>query len=102
LPDFCRYKIPKWEKYTILPQNIPNVHKIYQKYVKWTECPYNIPTSSIARPSKIYPNLAFWFENKPSGNPANNSEFQAEPGGGLKIALSNQSPLFRNETFLIL
>jgi hypothetical protein len=27
-------------------------------------------TSSIARPSKIYPNLDFWFENKPSGNPA--------------------------------
>jgi hypothetical protein len=29
-----------------------------------------MPTSSIARPSKIYPNLDFWFENKPSGNPA--------------------------------
>jgi hypothetical protein len=26
-------------------------------------------TSSVARPSKIYPNLDFWFENKPSGNP---------------------------------
>jgi hypothetical protein len=24
---------------------------------------------SIARPSKIYPNWNFWFENKPSGNP---------------------------------
>jgi hypothetical protein len=29
----------------------------------------NIPTSSIARPSKNYPNLDFWFENIPSGNP---------------------------------
>jgi hypothetical protein len=29
----------------------------------------HIPTSSIARPSKDYPNLDFWFENKPSGNP---------------------------------
>jgi hypothetical protein len=29
----------------------------------------NKPTSSSARPSKIYPNLDFWFENKPSGNP---------------------------------
>jgi hypothetical protein len=29
-----------------------------------------IPTSSIARPSKLYPNLDFWPENKPSGNPA--------------------------------
>jgi hypothetical protein len=28
-----------------------------------------MPSSSIARPSKIYPNLKFWFENKPSGNP---------------------------------
>jgi hypothetical protein len=28
-----------------------------------------IPTSDIARPSKIYPNLDFWFENQPSGNP---------------------------------
>jgi hypothetical protein len=26
-------------------------------------------TSSIARPSKIYPNWYFWFENIPSGNP---------------------------------
>jgi hypothetical protein len=31
LPDFSWYKIPKWEKYTILPQTIPNVHKIYQR-----------------------------------------------------------------------
>jgi hypothetical protein len=29
-----------------------------------------MPTSSIARPSKIYPNPDFWFENMPSGNPA--------------------------------
>jgi hypothetical protein len=28
-----------------------------------------MPTSSIASPSKIYKNLDFWFENKPSGNP---------------------------------
>jgi hypothetical protein len=26
------------------------------------------PTSSIATPSKIYPNWDFWFENIPSGN----------------------------------
>jgi hypothetical protein len=41
-------------KYTKWPQNIPNGHKIY----------------IIARPSKIYPNWDFWFENMPSGNPA--------------------------------
>jgi hypothetical protein len=28
----------------------------------------NIPTSSTARPSKIYPNSDFWFANVPSGN----------------------------------
>jgi hypothetical protein len=27
-----------------------------------------IPTSSIAKPSTIYPNWDFWFENMPSGN----------------------------------
>jgi hypothetical protein len=29
----------------------------------------NIPRFSIGRPSKIYTNWDFWFENKPSGNP---------------------------------
>jgi hypothetical protein len=29
----------------------------------------NIPTSSIAIPSNIYPNWDFWLENIPSGNP---------------------------------
>jgi hypothetical protein len=36
-------------------------------YSKWPE---NIPTFFIPRPSIIYPNLDFSFENKPSGNPA--------------------------------
>jgi hypothetical protein len=36
--------------------------------VKWTEWPQNIPTSFTTRPSKIYPNWDFWFENMPSGN----------------------------------
>jgi hypothetical protein len=38
------------------------------KYSKW---PYNIPIFSIPRPPKIYRNWDFWYENKPSGNPAN-------------------------------
>jgi hypothetical protein len=29
-----------------------------------------MPTFYIPRHSKIYPNLDSWFENKPSGNPA--------------------------------
>jgi hypothetical protein len=32
----------------------------------------NIPTSSIARHSRIYPNLDFGYENMPSGNPGRN------------------------------
>jgi hypothetical protein len=45
------------------------------KITKW---PHNIPTSSIARPSKICPNWDFWFENKPPGNPVRN-EHEALP-----------------------
>jgi hypothetical protein len=49
-------------KYTKWTQNIPNDHKIDHMAT-------NIPTFSIARPSKIYPNWTFGFENMPSGNP---------------------------------
>jgi hypothetical protein len=38
------------------PQNIPNDGKIEQMTIK-------IPTPSITRPSKMYPNWDFWFEN---------------------------------------
>jgi hypothetical protein len=68
LPDFSWYNIPKrgknytkllkiyqitnnipiFPKYTKLPHNIPNAHTI-------------IPTSSLGRPSKNYPNFDFWF-----------------------------------------
>jgi hypothetical protein len=37
LPDFSWYKIPKREKYTKLPQNIPNYHKIYQMSIKYSK-----------------------------------------------------------------
>jgi hypothetical protein len=36
-------------------------------YSKW---PQNIQIFTSSSPSKIYPNFDFWFENKPSGNPA--------------------------------
>jgi hypothetical protein len=48
--------------YTKLPQNLPNGRKIFQMVIA-------IPTFSIPRPYKIYPNWHFLFENKPSGNP---------------------------------
>jgi hypothetical protein len=43
-----------------------------EKYSEWS---YNITTSSIPRPSKLYPNWDFWFENKPSGNPGEKARF---------------------------
>jgi hypothetical protein len=36
-------------------------------YSKWAQ---NMPTFSILKPYKIYPNAYFRFENVPSGNPA--------------------------------
>jgi hypothetical protein len=49
-------------KYNKLPQNIPNDPTIDQRAI-------NIPISSIAKPSKIYPNWDFRLEKMPSGNP---------------------------------
>jgi hypothetical protein len=49
-------KCTKW------PNNIPFNQRINR--------PRKIPTYSIARPFKIYPNGDFWFENTPSGNTA--------------------------------
>jgi hypothetical protein len=46
-------KTPNGHKTPNEHKNKPNGHKIYQQ-----------------RPSKIYPNRDFWFENIPSGNPA--------------------------------
>jgi hypothetical protein len=40
-------------------------------YSKW---PKNIPTFSIPRPSIIYQNWDFWFENKSSGSLATNGK----------------------------
>jgi hypothetical protein len=34
-----------------------------------------MPTFSIPIPSKIYPNLNFWFANKSSGNPEEEHSF---------------------------
>jgi hypothetical protein len=65
LPDFFLVQNTK------LPKNIPNGRRIDQMAGELTKWLYNIPVSSIARPSKIYPNWDFWFENNfwQSGNP---------------------------------
>jgi hypothetical protein len=38
----------------------------------------NIPTSSVAIPSKIYPDWYFGFANMPSGNPAQDRSMQLQ------------------------
>jgi hypothetical protein len=61
------YNIPKQRKY------MPNDHKIYQIYIKYTKLQLNASNGHKIYqhlPSKIYPNWDFWFENIPSGNPA--------------------------------
>jgi hypothetical protein len=63
--------------YTKPGKNAPIEHKIKQVVIKYPKCPSNIPNGHkiyqhfpiYVRPSKIYPNWAFWFEKKPSGNP---------------------------------
>jgi hypothetical protein len=52
-----------------MAKNIPNGHKLYQMAIIYSKWSLNITTFNIPRPSKIYPKLDFWFENKPSGNP---------------------------------
>jgi hypothetical protein len=66
---FLGTKYQNGKKYTKLPQIYEMSIKYNKRPKKWTKCPSNIPTSSIARPSQIYPTLDFWFDNKPSGNP---------------------------------
>jgi hypothetical protein len=59
--------------------NIPIDHKLNQKAIKIPigrkifQMAINIITFSIPRPSKFYQNWDVWFENKPSGNPKENS-----------------------------
>jgi hypothetical protein len=70
LPDFTWYMIPKdRKKCTKWTLNVRIGPKISQRSVKCSQWPSNISTFSHPRPSKIYPNWDFWFENKPSGNP---------------------------------
>jgi hypothetical protein len=84
LPDFSWYNIPKREKIYQMTakhpkrlqnipnglKNIPKHYKTYQMDQKINKWSHNLPISPVARLSKNYPNWEFWFENKPSGNPA--------------------------------
>jgi hypothetical protein len=59
---FLGPNIPKRKNITKLPQNTPNGHKLYQKDIKYSRWSFSIP-----RPTKVYPNWDFRYENKPSG-----------------------------------
>jgi hypothetical protein len=48
---------------------------------------------SKPRPSKIYPNWDFWFENKPSGNPASSASV-ARHHFSCKNGLTNLRSIF--------
>jgi hypothetical protein len=77
LPDFSWYKIPKLEKYAKLPRTIPNVDKIcITKDRKMDQASIKYTIIFHCTTLQIYPNLAFWFENKPSGNPGDLSDFR--------------------------
>jgi hypothetical protein len=78
--DLCPTHKQSWQDFSWYKtgKNVPKRGRIYQmaiKHVKWPEnWPHGhtipIPTSSIARPSKVYTNWEFWFEKKRSGNSA--------------------------------
>jgi hypothetical protein len=73
-PFFRGKELPRVASFILL--KLTEAGKIYQITIQYTKKPQNIarwpsniPTSFIARPSKIYPDCEFWSENKPSGNP---------------------------------
>jgi hypothetical protein len=73
VPDFSWYvQHAKMEKiYQVMTTKYTK--QMYGKCTKW---PQNKQTSSVARPSKSYPNWDFCFQNIPSGNPAHKPGYQ--------------------------
>jgi hypothetical protein len=72
LPDFSLSKHTKMGKIyqrTTKYTKRTYVCTLYQFALKCAKWSQNIQTVSSQRPSKIYPNRDFWFENKPSGKP---------------------------------
>jgi hypothetical protein len=74
LPDFschiCTYFLKRVKLFQI-DTKLPIGHKIYIPNGRnLSQMAIKIPTFSISRPSKIYPNWNCWSENIPSGHPA--------------------------------
>jgi hypothetical protein len=74
-------------------QTVPIGQKISQMFLKHSKWSKIISTLSNLRPSKIYPNWDFWFENKPSCNPAERRDYDCREKHFLSI--SNYLPLLR-------
>jgi hypothetical protein len=93
-------------QYTKTGENIPNnIPQHYQMAIKYITCSqdipngriHNIPTFSIPKPSKFYPNWDFCFENIPSGNP----EFATDRFKAEKNLLNCQLvPMYRRNNKL--
>jgi hypothetical protein len=66
-------------------------HKISQTALKYSKWQKNISIFYYLNPSKIYPNLDSWFENKPSGNPANETISPKKLGLDKKVSECNLS-----------
>jgi hypothetical protein len=66
--------------------------------LKCTKRPLNVPTFSIPRPSKIFPNWDFWFENIPSGNP----DLQLDSGqtsSATSFCFKEVAPIYRGTSW---
>jgi hypothetical protein len=84
LPDFSWHNIPKLGEIYQIATKLPNGHQMQQEAEIYSKWPKNMPTLSIPRPSKIYPNCDFCFENIPSGNPASPQPIVVESFGGKR------------------
>jgi hypothetical protein len=88
LPDCSWYKIPKREKYTKLPQTIPNVHKIYhhlplQGPPKFTQVSiFGFKTNHLA--TLIW---AIFFRRKMRPTPKTIAQFSPRTESGHAVSL---------------
>jgi hypothetical protein len=75
-----QHGLAAWSPYRVARFFLVQRTNTGEKNPKW---PQNIPTTSVARPSKIYTHLDFLFENKPSDNPgAIGREIESRQGIG--------------------
>jgi hypothetical protein len=84
---FCLTQYTKTREIYQITTTLSYGLKVFQMAVQYYKWPWKITTFSILSPFKMYPNWDFWFANKPSGRPVQNSLFP-------KLFLSNVSNCF--------